>query len=427
MILDVLVGPNALPYLRTYRSPPLRRENPGMGGTEWVSLEVARICREAGIEVRVIVEGDGTPPPCEDFEIVVRGSFDAHPTPPRAVTIAPEQIARRLGAGWRERRLIIWFHHPHVQNTIGFSRLLELRPAAFVSVGQYAHASNVAFGVPHVWIPNPFPRWAIREPGRADIERSDEPIFGFVGALLPPKGFHLVAEAWGGVRAAIPGARLQVIGSASLYGYEDGHRELPTVSWYGEEILDALGPARDSVEFLGRVTNGKAEVYAGWDAALLNPTGTSEADPSSLKEVVAAGVPPVASADLGMWDIMRFLPDLVVRRPTPEEIVGRAVTATRDHDARARFARARSRLLSESLDRDARLADAWSHLIDAVAHDRRPPRVIPGFAPARPSGVTRARLLRRNAIGPLLVGRATVAAARARRSAERNGAAPPAP
>ena len=87
----------------------------------------------------------------------------------------------------------------------------------------------------------------------------------FVGALVPEKGFHHIAESWKKVHINCPELRLDVCGSPKVYrsNYKLGTEGI-AAEQYELEILSHLGGSRDSalklgVNFLGSV--GKEDIY----------------------------------------------------------------------------------------------------------------------------------------------------------------------
>lgn len=371
-------------------------ENPGIGGTEWTTLvQAARLNTAGEVAVRIVTDAPAAPSRIGEVPVTrVRDLATAiGPGVEADVVVASAAVADQLGTARIGAPLVVVLRHPYEQRRV--ERIRDrMTVAAFVSVGQYAWHSHGIRGIPHRWLPNPFPRWALRDPGEGDASTRTHggPVFGFVGALLPAKGFHHVAEAWRMIHAKMHGSRLEVIGAASLYGRTAEHPTVPTSPEYAEQILEILGPAVDSVHFHGLVARGKADLISGWDVALLNPTGDTEADPSSLKEVVAAGVPPVASADFGMWDIMRHLPEFVPRSLSDTPALASRVAT--DAGLRATFRERRMEILGAALARDRRLDGAWAELLRSVAAGHRP-GVSPTFRPARPTGRAAWRLRRR--------------------------------
>jgi glycosyltransferase involved in cell wall biosynthesis len=178
-----------------------------------------------------------------------------------------------------------------------------------------------------------------------------------------------------------------------MYGGVDEHPDVPAKQGYGDRIVTALGPSRAAVDFFGRVDAGKAAILGRWTVALLNPTGRTEADPSSLKEALAAGAIPVASGDFGMWDLMHRFPRQTIS--DPRRMARTVIDALADDALSERFRRARTTVLEELLERDAALDDEWVRLLGTSS--RQMTGFVPHsqFVPQPPTGIVRRRLIRR--------------------------------
>jgi glycosyltransferase involved in cell wall biosynthesis len=73
----------------------------------------------------------------------------------------------------------------------------------------------------------------------------------YLGALVPRKGFHILAKAWSDVRKEIPQAELFVVGSGALY---DKNAQLGSLklaeSSYEDQFVNLLG-GEDGIQRLG--------------------------------------------------------------------------------------------------------------------------------------------------------------------------------
>ena len=213
--------------------------------------------------------------------------------------------------------LIAWIHHPFTFD----ARLRSCRLAAHVCVGAYQYFAN-RYYYPRLWhIQNPFTP-PLLGPRRCPLPASDRdgPIrIAHLGALIKGKGFLHIAKQWSHIKAALPGAELHVIGSAGVYGAATQNQLIPTDNAYANELLRHI-PVGDisskRVVFYGNLGEEKFEILQECFAAVLNPTGRSEAFPASPLECMAAGLPVIASSDYGMSDSMRFFPELVLERPS---------------------------------------------------------------------------------------------------------------
>jgi glycosyltransferase involved in cell wall biosynthesis len=129
----------------------------------------------------------------------------------------------------------------------------------------------------------------------------------YLGSLVRDKSFHILARAWPGVKARVPGARLTVIGSGKLYNEstelgrwgvaeEDYERE------FRPFLSDAEGNPDDSVEFLGKLGVEKITIMQQADIGVVNPSGYTETFCWSAVEFQACGTPVISAAENGLLD-----------------------------------------------------------------------------------------------------------------------------
>lgn len=126
----------------------------------------------------------------------------------------------------------------------------------------------------------------------------------FLGALVPQKGFHLLAEQWHRISQAREGVRLIVIGSGNLYdsGAKLGPLQLAEEK-YENQIITLLGESIDSVIFRGKVDSSEKEkLIANTRVGVVNPSGRTENCPAAALDFQAAGVPVVSARRYGLID-----------------------------------------------------------------------------------------------------------------------------
>ena len=126
----------------------------------------------------------------------------------------------------------------------------------------------------------------------------------YLGALVPQKGFHLLAKQWPQILKERPGVRLIVIGSGSLY---DSGALLGPLKLAGEkyenQIVTLLGNSIDSVVFRGKVdSREKALLIASTRVGVVNPSGRTENCPAAALDFQAAGIPVVSAKRYGLID-----------------------------------------------------------------------------------------------------------------------------
>jgi len=165
-----------------------------------------------------------------------------------------------------------------------------------------------------------------------------EPLVAYVGKLIVSKGVDLLIAAWPLVRAAHPGARLEIAG----YGeYEDGLRRLLAALERGElddarEVarlgraleggeeaplpilsafladpppgyLEAARAASGSVELVGRLEHDQVAAFLPRAEAMVMPSTFPEAFGMVAVEAAACGALPVSAGHSGMLEVSREL------------------------------------------------------------------------------------------------------------------------
>jgi|GEM_PF-6901630 len=318
------------PEILTKLADP-NESNPGVGGTSFVTCQLAyaihnsRLARESGIRVHIGCLGELVLPDsffgipivlinkiktdiCWDSIVATGGFLDQ---------LAANQIKLKYN------RLIAWIHHPYDHDKIKKASKLN---AELVSSGKFQYVSNVLLAGPHHHIDNIFCAERIRKAASAtnnsvakvidtesESKRHRESYhIGYMGGLIPSKGFHLLAEQWPVIKSNLVAkgidAKLHVIGSSDLYGFEQNHPRLPCEKKYGEFLETLLGNSvgRD-VFFYGKMGENRSSVMENCTVAVVNPAGLGEAFPATILEWLTLGVPVITTNTYGCADAMRFL------------------------------------------------------------------------------------------------------------------------
>jgi glycosyltransferase involved in cell wall biosynthesis len=134
--------------------------------------------------------------------------------------------------------------------------------------------------------------------------KNDEIFVTYLGALVPQKGFHVLAKAWSEVSKSNKNVSLLVIGSGNLYREAEilGTNGLADPI-YEEKIFELLGESISSVKFLGKTSaEEKAEIISRTTLGVVNPTGNTENCPASVLDFQAAGVPVISARKNGLID-----------------------------------------------------------------------------------------------------------------------------
>ncbi|MEN8446887.1 MAG: glycosyltransferase family 4 protein [Cyanobacteria bacterium J06555_13] len=140
-----------------------------------------------------------------------------------------------------------------------------------------------------------------------DIVKTSDTVV-FLGSIIPPKGFHKLAEAWPKVLKHKPDAKLIVIGSGKLYNRNSrlGKWKVAEESYEANCIrpflADEQGNVHPSVHFAGLLGEEKIEILQHADIGIVNPTGLTEVCPGSALEIQSCGTPVVSIAKQGLLD-----------------------------------------------------------------------------------------------------------------------------
>jgi glycosyltransferase involved in cell wall biosynthesis len=131
----------------------------------------------------------------------------------------------------------------------------------------------------------------------------------FLGALVPRKGFHILAKAWTEVHRRHPEAKLNVIGSGRLYDKNVKLGPLGIADAKYESVFMRIlggkeGIREKSVHFLGNLGVEKKSYISEATVGVVNPSGITENCPMSVVEFYEHGIPVVSSKKYGLRDMI---------------------------------------------------------------------------------------------------------------------------
>jgi len=139
-------------------------------------------------------------------------------------------------------------------------------------------------------------------------EEKDPRLVVYMGAMVPVKGFHQLAEAWPKVLNEFPDAKLSVIGSVKIYreGLSVGPLGVASKDYERNQIMphlcDDQGNLHPSVTFHGQMGQEKFDVIRKATIGVVNPSGQSETCCVSAIEMSACKVPVVTGAYYALLD-----------------------------------------------------------------------------------------------------------------------------
>ena len=189
----------------------------------------------------------------------------------------------------------------------------------------------------------------------------------FMGSIIPPKGFHILAQQWPEIKRAVPDATLHIVGSGQLYdrSIPMGPLGIATAAYERQlaRYLTRDGALREDVIFHGTLGADKNQLLRTAKVAVVNPTGVGETFCISALEFELLGVPVITKNFGGPRDVMvdgrtgilidreRDLAQAVVRLLRDDRLrasmAEQAVAYARDHFDIAIVVRAWERLLRD--------------------------------------------------------------------------------
>ena len=220
------------------------------------------------------------------------------------------------------KRTLIWTRHPFDKNMVKVVKDLKLE---LVSVGKNQYLSNYFLIGPHNHIEDLFCAKRIRKSAFNDenflsIKSKQDKRklrIGYMGALVPSKGFHLIAENWPKILSSLKKIGitpiLEVIGGSDLYEFEKGHKFIPCDEEYGDKIYPYIrNEINKTIFFHGTLNSERYEIMKVCDIALFNPRGHGEAFPASILEWMSLSIPVISCLDYGCADVMTYNKFLII-------------------------------------------------------------------------------------------------------------------
>lgn len=150
----------------------------------------------------------------------------------------------------------------------------------------------------------------ISDPVGDIVRHNDSKTVVYMGALIPAKGFLILARMWKSIIQEVPDARLKVLGSGKLYnlgktmgplGVADEDFERAFLPY----LVDQDGKLLKSVEFLGIVNKEKYDIFLNASVGVVNPSGKTETFGMGIVEMALAELPCVTLRKFGHIDTVK--------------------------------------------------------------------------------------------------------------------------
>ncbi len=280
--------------------------NPGCGGTQYATISLAHELAKAGNTVDFYVNSPIVVH--SSINLSITSSFFEAATKSIAsssvlVFTAPREISFDIQSGLQLQELhaIAWMHIDPLPKTLRELAAFQ-GVKVFVALGNRQLLRYINSPISHkvVQIKN---GQYLRVEGFDDKEPKS---VTYIGALVPQKGFHILAEAWPEVIKKHPDAVLNVVGSGNLHNYRTNSLSGRIAeSAYLSDITNRLGESISSVRFLGRISAvEKDSVVCRSLVGVVNPTGNTENCPASALDFQSFGVPVIAGRKRGNIDVI---------------------------------------------------------------------------------------------------------------------------
>ena len=298
-----------------------KQVNPGVGGTTYTSarlaIELQKEVFKNKLDFKITLF---TKNPLKEnfFDMEVLSEKDAFKKE-WDITLLTGNITENIYKNkikLNSKRTLVWTRHPFDKNMIKVVKDLKLE---LVSVGKNQYLSNYLLNGPHNHIDNLFCAKRIRKSAFNDenlmsikLKKDKSKLrIGYMGALVPSKGFHLIAENWPEISISLKKfgitAILEVIGGSDLYDFEKGHKFIPCDKEYGNKIYPYISnEINKTIFFHGTLNSERYEIMKVCDIALFNPRGHGEAFPASILEWMSLSIPVISCLDYGCADVMTY-------------------------------------------------------------------------------------------------------------------------
>jgi glycosyltransferase involved in cell wall biosynthesis len=279
--------------------------NPGVGGTEFVTIKIAKLLADTGVKAVVQSPINLFTPPLVRYEKVesvykaIALSHDRAELLVLRLYVSDHNEVLNTLKKYPKSKIVFWLHLMPTQKIISeLGRLKQVIAFICVENNQRVRLIDYENQLKLVTIPHPIDK-------KIDSYKSDTAQdVCFVGSLVPQKGFHLLADVWSKVNSKLPNSKLYVIGSSELYGKQSSKGKFSIAEKaYEERIFRVLSPRDKSVVFMGNLNKEEREaVFKKCLIGVVNPSGATETFCLSAVELQNYGIPVVSANKFGLKD-----------------------------------------------------------------------------------------------------------------------------
>ncbi|MCC8051270.1 MAG: glycosyltransferase family 4 protein [Clostridiales bacterium] len=269
-----------------------RGGNPGVGGTQFEFAMLAQcLSQDDRYEVLVIHLNDNNyPKNCKD--IIVNDLEDA-------IRVASKEKVDYLIVQANLARTLYYIEQYKVDTILWVHNFLRpnkvIQAAKCMTVRKIVAVGDFEYRYMRLFTSKAGLAYNMISPLHLKTNRNSSVNITYIGSIIPPKGFHILADAWFDILNKIPNAQLHVIGSSHLY---DSATSSDGLSSYEEHCISALsqnGKLHPSVHLHGVLGVEKYNVIITTTVGVVNPSGKSETFGLSALDFSSCGVPVVGN------------------------------------------------------------------------------------------------------------------------------------
>jgi glycosyltransferase involved in cell wall biosynthesis len=280
--------------------------NPGVGATEFMTVLIASELCNKSLDVTLLTTSDGNFP--KGLKIKrVRSIEEAigHAANEKMILVIRAFISGfkstlELIESHDNLKVLIWAHLTPTEDSLKYiSRTPQVKAVICLENNQRVRMGDSLANSKLLTIP-----YGIT--GNTEIINvADNPnSIAYIGALVPQKGFHFLADAWPAISKAIPNAKLYVFGSGRLYDsrIEMGSKGIATRE-YEARIFKKLARDTPNVEFMGNANSElRNQILEKCKLGIVNPSAQTETFCLSAVEFQQRGIPVVGGRKYGLLD-----------------------------------------------------------------------------------------------------------------------------
>lgn len=295
--------------------------NPGAGATEYMTVLIASELSEKSVNVTLLTTSDGIFPTglnikrVSDIGEAIQYAANEKMILVLRAFISGFKSTLKIIEGYDTLKVVIWAHLTPNEDSLKYiahipqvKAVICLENNQRVRMGDslaYSKLFTIPYGIT----------------GNTEIVNvaNNSNSIAYIGALVPQKGFHFLADAWPSITKAIPDAKLYVFGSGRLYDsrIEMGSHGIATRE-YEARIFRNISHHNTSIEFLGNANSElRNQILDKCKLGIVNPSAQTETFCLSAVEFQQRGIPVVGGRKYGLLDTVNHRKSgLLVLRPS---------------------------------------------------------------------------------------------------------------